>query len=195
MNILLDKSLINCHTQGLDSIIIKDAPGMIRLFVARRDHQLWRNDIKGRNAWSVAMHRHHCDVTLQPILGEVSNISIDKDAEDSISMFMYKYEPPITGTHGKFTLIEDYALPLRLRADLVTKPLFLPYSQPHSVYVPYGQPAAWYIWEGAEYATYKPLVYSNTDLRDFDFSPLNQPMTEQRLLEDLALIGVTTYQL
>lgn len=63
MNILLERSLINCHCEGMDSLVVKDAPGMVRIFIARHDHQLWRNDPTTMKTarMSVALHKHHCD--------------------------------------------------------------------------------------------------------------------------------------
>ena len=193
MDIVLEKSLINVHCKGMDSIVVKDAPGMVRIFVARRDHELWRNDPDDKllTTWSVALHKHHCNVTLMPILGEVYNVlGTPRQVDSPVSMRPYRYKSPI-GTHeGKFELLDSTWINLNLMKYLLNRPQFLRANVPHSVYVPKNTVAAWWIWEGAEDPSYLPTVWSNDDLENFSFEGYNLPMTEERLKETLNLIGV-----
>jgi len=207
MDIVLEKSLINVHCKGVDSIVVKDAPGMVRIFVARKDHELWRND-PGRSPaieWSVGLHKHHCDITLMPVLGEVYHVlgtpnfmtflqlaqGTPNTAYDTTLMRPYRYLSPIGKAHdGKFELLDTTWINLNLMKYPLTGPQFLKANIPHSIYVPRNQTAAWWIWEGAEDPLYMPTVWSNDNLESFSFEDYNLPMTEERLQETLGLIGV-----
>jgi len=201
MDIVLEKSLINVHCKGVDSIVVKDAPGMVRIFVARQDHELWRNDPDrrvsqvviplGDDTWSVALHKHHCDVTLMPILGDVYNVMGTPNVQaETTLMRPYRYKTPIGSHEGKFELLDTTWINLHLMKYPLTGPKFLKANIPHSVYVPKNRPAAWWIWEGAEDPNYMPTVWSNDELENFSFEGYNLPMTEERLQETLQLIGV-----
>jgi hypothetical protein len=191
MGILLEKSLMNCHCRGLDSIVIKDKPGMVRMFIARPDHQLHMNQRNGHQ-WSVAMHRHHCDITIHPIVGEIYQLQFGTGVDaELVGLRTYDYESPIgSGKPGHFRTIDSSRIPMAVTAQRLTGPTTLSAEFMHTIYVPYGQVAAWYIWEGTEKPNYSPIVYSPRDLSDFDFSELDQPMTLERLTQDLRWIGV-----
>lgn len=199
MNILLEKSLMDCHCFGVDSLVLKDAPQMIRIFVARRDHLLYKNlPWKGSSGtMSVGMHRHHCDVTLMPLLGVVENIELCFNNEEGhpAPMYSYRFRSHLRDRDvGGFEPIDGYGVSLMTRRTLIDKPLFMQASKLHTIYVPYGSIAAWMVWEGTEDPEYSPLVYSNDiSLAKFDFSGLDLPMTRERLAEDLALLGMRNY--
>lgn len=189
-DIILQKSLMNSHCLGMDSLVIKDTPNMVRMFIARRDHTLWRNE-PNASAMSIALHSHHCDVTLMPILGNVYNVtpSTSEDAE-VVWMKSWKYKSPILEEKGGFESLDSRPLPIGIHSQIIKAPLFLSADKLHTIYVPYGQEAAWFIWEGKECSTHSNIVYSNADLSTFDFSQIDLPMTTSRLREDLAIIGV-----
>jgi hypothetical protein len=216
MNILLEKSLINTHCYGMDSLVLKDGPNMIRMFIARPEHELWRNGLVGMPAYglrggdiqltkdfSIAMHRHHCDVTLQPIMGQVFNIlpEVSSAGEDAprwkmpVPMRTYRYHSPILegAKKGGFQAVDTGEITLALAGHIIDRPTFMPAEQLHTIYVPRNQSAAWYVWEGKEKAKHNDIVYSNAQLENFDFSKLDLPMTEDRLQDDLALINVRHY--
>lgn len=193
-NVLIEKSLTDCHCEGLDSIVIKDGPGMVRMFIARPDHVLYRNKVDSgpMQKMSVAMHRHHCDVTLMPLVGEIYNVTFSsREGAFTHPLRSFRYKSPIAEGHGSFEPVDNADIPMRLIQHRLVIPLRLKAYALHTVYVPSRASAAWLIWEGPEDAGYNSVVYSNDDLRDFDFSNLNRPMTEERLREDLALIEVT----
>lgn len=198
-DILLEKSLVDCHCLGMDSLVIKGPPNMVRMFIARPDHQLWRNSIShnetlsSRYDFSVALHRHHCDVTLMPILGSVVNVTpATCSPAATVPMRSFKYFSPITDEEGEggFESVDPHPIPIGLNERLIEAPLYMKAAQLHTVYVPRGQVAAWFFWEGAENRNHNSIVYSNADLTNFDFSVLDKPMTMTRLREDLAIIGV-----
>ena len=201
-DIVLEKSLIDCHVPGLDSIVIKDGPNMVRMFIAREDHQLWRNRVHGvgstefQDLFSVALHRHRQDSTLMPVLGKVFNVQPQTPTSKAhmrpIMMRPYSYTSPIIAGegHGKFELLDSHDIPLSLESKLIDKPCFMKADKLHSIYVPKGETAAWLVWEGEKVAVPSTTVYSNADLLEFDFSVMDRPMESGRLREDLEIIGV-----
>lgn len=193
-NILLEKSLMNCHCEGMDSLVLKDAPNMVRMFVARNNHELWRNSVDDKYRFSVALHRHHCDVTLHPVFGNIYNVSVSDNVDDGEILWLksWKYRSPILlGDTGGFEPVDPMVMPINLLSRKIEAPLYLRANELHTIYVPSGQPAAWYVWEGDENPDHSSIVYSNdNDLGKFNFSKLDQPMTEARLKEDLAMLRV-----
>lgn len=193
-NIILEKSLINSHCEGMDSLVIKDGPGMVRMFIARPEHQLWRNNpAVFDSVFSIGLHAHRCDITIMPVVGEVYNVvtTTKKDMVSLVPMRSFTYKSPILhGGHGSFEHLDENDIPIALIRERMTGPVFMPAHKIHSVYVAQGKPAAWFIWEGAENTTHRPVCYSNADLLQFDFSKLDQPMTLDRLRQDLEIIGV-----
>jgi hypothetical protein len=192
MNVLLEKSLINCHCYGLDSLVLKDAPRMVRIFVARPGHLLYRNAPKHDEPLSIAIHPHHCDITMIPIVGPIFNVSVGDDPSGANRyLWPFKYKSPISGDEGSFALdTETRPGVAPLCMDRVSAPLFLPATRPHTVYVPKNSTAAWMIWEVAENPEHDPLTWSDDRLELFDFSAHDLPMTPERLAEDLAILNV-----
>lgn len=191
-DLMVERSLINSHCVGMDSIVFTAAPRMLRVFIARREHELWRNGsqgMRGLQAMSVAFHPHHCDVTLIPIFGKVYNITPGIGDVGLGSLQAFHYQSPIGAHEGKFVPVQRVA-PRFARASTLRFPTYMPASQLHTVYVPKGEAAAWWVFEGAEDEQYDGVVYSNAALETFDFSTINLPMTHERLREDLAMIGV-----
>lgn len=193
--VMLERSLKNCHCDGLSSLVIKDAPQMVRIFLARSHHRLDRNLVApGRtiSEFSVALHRHHCDVTLMPLFGDIYNIGLSS-AEDAVTVRMssFLYRSPISGGEGAFTVVDRAMLPMRLKAERLNRPIQMAANYLHTVYVPYGTTAAWMVWEGEEDAGYNPIVYSNADLAKFDFTGLSQPMAEAEIRADMEMLGVS----
>jgi hypothetical protein len=189
MNVIVEKCLKNCHTFGLDSLVIKDGPGMVRMFVAKPSHDLHHNDVDSNAIMSVALHRHHCDVTLMPIMGDVYNVTISAHGKPK-KLRSYRYQSPISHGEGKFVSVDSSELPINLTSDLLSVPTTLHADLLHTIYVPYGKPAAWLVFEGGENKNYNPIVYSNAMLEDFDFSGLDQPMTEEEVKYALRSVGV-----
>lgn len=200
-HIILEKSLINSHCEGMDSLVIKDGPGMVRMFIARPEHELWRNSCHTPiyNSLSIALHAHHCAITIMPILGEVWNVvpatlqaAIDPANVCTRMLRSYQYKSPILSPDGEghFEVVDNREMPVSVGQYRLKTPTYMAAHKMHSVFVPKGQTAAWFIWEGAENAHHNNICYSDHFLQDFDFSRLDRPMTADRLRYDLEIIGV-----
>lgn len=188
---LAAKSIVNCHAHGVDSLVLEH-PGLhgaprgsalARVFIAHRDHELWRN-LPGENIMSVGYHAHHCDLRLVPIYGCIYNLSV-KPEELRISpkgrYREFMYESPITAEdrQGAFVATGNrYEFAPWIHR--LSKAIDMPAKEVHTIYVPRGEEAAWYVFEGAEDDLYTPLTWSNADLEKFNFTPLYQPMTVER---------------
>lgn len=192
-NFLLDKSLVNIHCSEIDSLVVKDAPFMVRMFVARPNHELWRNNPSSSEGFSVALHPHHCDVTLIPVTGEIYNVTMGSGGDWHSLKWLrpYRYISHIINpAHAGFSPLCAQKVPVSLGLNRITGPLFMAAESLHTVYVPRYKAAAWWVIEGKENPSHDSVVWSNADLSAFEFSNLNLPMIEERLREDLALIGI-----
>jgi hypothetical protein len=183
----LKMSLINCHAVGMDSIVFKESSPMIRAFVARPDHTLWRNMPHLEYSFSVAIHQHRQDITMVPIFGEICNVLFTGVSRDKL-LHAYEYDSQILGGKGGFRRVPK-EVTVGLKMEPLRFPKFMRGDIFHSVYVPQGKAAAWLICEGAPNQKYDSVCYTNdAELEQADFSALYQPMTEARLAEDIALI-------
>lgn len=184
---LASKSLVNCHTVGVDSVMLRDVnEDRLRAFVAHDNHDLWKNYSLGERL-SIAMHSHHCDVTLIPIFGSTFNVEFRHKFLHGDCLSAYKYESQINGT-GKFTHLKDQEIFVETFAYFLGSKEKMNAKKMHTVYVPRDKASAWFVHEGKEDPSYNSMCYSNSDLTKFDFEPLYKPMSVDRfklLLETL----------
>lgn len=211
-HLILNKSLKNVHCWGVDSVLLDDTPGeRIRIFFARKDHELWKNIFKSMRDISIAYHSHHCDLTLECIYGSLIDEHIQKITEDNKSRYIdhsmrwkldeFLYKSPITKNEegifekvGKAHIWYGGCNVLEPEADSehgIDRIVNLKASDIHSVFVKKGQEAAWVVYEGKEDPDYSPICYSNADLTKFDKSGMYQKMDENyldNLLKEFRLI-------
>jgi hypothetical protein len=194
MKPVLSSSLINCHAVGMDSIVFKESAPMIRAFVCRPEHTLWRNEVLSscsseHRIMSVAIHQHRQDITMVPVCGDVYNVFTGYGSDDAV-LHAYAYDSHILDGKGGFRRYQDKAYCTTLSMERLDNPKFLRGQDFHTVYVPRGQTAAWLICEGAHNMSYTSLCWTNdTDLEHADFSELYKPMTERLLNEDLHIMN------
>lgn len=188
MRPILSASLINCHAVELDSIVFKETQPMVRMFVARPNHNLWKNHPRKDTLFSLGLHMHRQDITMVPLFGSIYNLFFSNDLNNTHNLAAYTFSSKIAEGKGGFAFAgQKYDAGLHL--EHLAAPTHLPGHKFHSVYVPYGESAAWLICEGVPTRDYSSICYSNdTRLAETDFSELYQPMTEERLQEDLDLI-------
>lgn len=80
-NGLPDMALSNCHTPGVDSIVLEvneaPQPKMVRMFVAWPGahglHQLRRPD----DSFVLAVHNHRYDLLMRPVVGTIVNYELE----------------------------------------------------------------------------------------------------------------------
>lgn len=184
-DIVLKKSIINCHVEGVDSILFDDTPeSRVRMFVANANHKLWTNDFFGSEPMSAAFHAHHCDLVLEAVRGYSfvnSTVSTCHPPTSFSKMFRgFDYESKIIREECRFIAKGDFRLSFLSHQEVSTS-ISLKSTDIHTVFVPRGVVSAWMVYEGKENPDYDSTCYSNVDLSKFDASRLYQPMSEEYL--------------
>jgi hypothetical protein len=194
-DLILKKSLINCHVHGVDSILFDDTPeARVRMFVAQTHHELWRNDFFGKLPMTTAFHTHHCDVVLEAVTGYTfSNILVSrKESKSDEQCFVrkfnaFEYQSQISAGACRFISKGISPLVFVKQQEIATS-IALKASDLHSIFVEQGKFTAWVVYEGKEDKRYDPTCFTNANLSDFDASNLYKPMNKgylERLLDDV----------
>lgn len=182
-------ALMHCHVRGLASVMLHDEPGnRVRLFYATTEHEMWRNEHPLTREMNLAVHPHHCDLTLALVFGRVCNTRFVALPSEAGDFHECRYDSAINGgagglaRTGKTFVLQKvqqgwlYPSGDRMRADEL-----------HSIYVPKGEQAAWLVLEGNENPSYQPVCYTRNPV--FDPAGMYQPMElvdVERLLRDAA---------
>lgn len=188
---IVDNSLINCHCQGLHSIVFHNTDGSrIRLFVADENHVLYKNELsllRDGGTQSIAFHPHHCDLTLHSVFGHINNWLVTPASEVGVlPVKKYEYQSAINHDYGGFSEVEseeNHIASLGFYEIQKGYSQFLKAHQIHTIIVPKGTKAAWFIYEGQEWTNYKPVCYSVSDLNDINMDDLYQPMNQKKMFE------------
>lgn len=192
---IVQKSFLNCHAFGVDSLMFCDTPGKtIRMFIAGPEHRLWTNHplgtkSRGQGDWpmSVAIHPHRRDLTLVGFQGMVQNLRYELDDKSSgpasngvpvgirtryapkrCCKFSYRSEI-LDGRGGFQCLSAGHALSLKL-TDVLEGPgayVSMDAKDLHTVFVKKGETAAWIVLEAHEDPSYENVCYSDAALDMF----------------------------
>ena len=189
------RSLRNCHTIGLDSIVLvhKDERCLVRLFVARPEHDLWLNNPVLKQPLSIALHPHHCDITLHVVKGVLHNhIARIGNVQGSYvrKMGQYLFRSAIkSGEPATFERQEDVEVSIPVTNHIWEGDRnYLSAEQIHTVSVTRGEVCAWFVYEGVENPNHIPLCWTdNHALVSKPLSGLYEPMSEVQVLEALKL--------
>src|SRR5688500_12968780 len=100
---MASKSLRDCHAVGVDSIVFQVEP-TVRAFFCNENHNFWRN-VPGEKL-SIAIHPHHCDITLVPIFGTMYNV-VAIAAGVTGEYRAFKFESPIKNESGRFVDLQE----------------------------------------------------------------------------------------
>lgn len=193
-DLILSKSLINCHCEGLHSIMFLESPEKtIRLFVAEEGNQLAANSFA--NPLSVAFHSHHCNVTLHCIKGQFKNITVSQKqkvtGDPQIEFKKFLYQSKITQNEIRFVPEGTEAIFLNnIETVKEGEAVHMRAKEIHTVCCPANILSAWFVYEGKEDSEYKPYCWTNTDLMNQDFSFLYKPMDKTTLVRLLIRCGL-----
>jgi len=179
---IVSKSLLNCHCKGLHSVMLLESPGKtIRLYVADKDHELWKNGLEGIQSkqMTIGYHAHHCNITIECVQGEVVNDEIIEHIDGNWLFDKYMYQSAIRNGKGGFeklgkSTFKQGALKV-LKKD---RSAYLPAQSIHTVFVNRGCDAAWLVYEGLENDNYVPYCYSTKELESETFDGLYLKPTE-----------------
>lgn len=189
------KSYLHCHSKNLHSVIVGRDVGdnLIRMFIADTGHELYKNNPSGiyGGEQSLTIHGHKSDITLVPLTGRFSNISMALSNKvagfgDSfkVSVNAYKYQSEIVDNKGGF-IWQHGVIAAYIKSKEVKESLYLPYDQLHSIYVRKNTTASWLVVEGKENPSpVDDLCYSsNSELCDWTADGLYEVMTEDKRIE------------
>lgn len=179
--------LRNCHARGVHSIVLDNDGGRLRrVFIAEKDHTLWRNSPDSGEAFSVGFHSHHCALAIRVLRGQIVNLSLREGRHSLLSA--WRYQSAITGGVPRF----DNILPpvwYGTEGDALGQGgiLTLAATDFHTVWVAKNVGAVWLVEEGEEDPHYLPITLSDDDLSIFDWMGMYQPMSEAECVEMLQL--------
>lgn len=166
---IVAKSYLNCHCIGLHSIMLLDSPEKtIRMYITTENHEMYE-DIN----LPIAIHPHHCNLTLYCIKGEIFNYNFIKDDVYGTESKIWYYNSKISDGEMRFTKIGTTKI-IEMDTELLKKrdSILLEAKQLHTIKVEKGKINAWLVFEGREDKSYIPLCYTNTDLNNVDSSKL-----------------------
>ena len=176
--------LYNCHVMGLHSLMLQDEPeNRIRMFVATSAHQLHPGP--GHENMPLAVHPHHCDVTLINLYGFPMN-HVYRRALGPGDWNRCSYSSGVTGTPALTVVNSGVHLHRTEQHILSDKGTFLPASTLHAISLPAGDSAAWLVLEGQEDPNYESYCYTKNP--KFDPTNLYQPMDKDEASEMLRSI-------
>jgi hypothetical protein len=198
---ILEKSRANCHTRGVDSVMLLDRPGaVIRLFYARgNQHDLWRNCPllvgNSERSQSVAFHGHHCNLTLRQVTGNAYNWIVKpskRSSSSDYSLRAFRFHSALAGERqGRFEPLDIRPFRSESWEPLRTSsPLYLSSTTLHTMWVPKGESASWLVFEGEEDPRYDGICYSDSDLTNWTPKGLYGRMSERRIVETLTSAGL-----
>jgi hypothetical protein len=197
----LSKSLLNCHTLGVHSVVLNEQNGYLtRMFFTTEDHVLWKNHCgmmtKEWHPLSVAIHPHHVDIEIYPIWGLLWNVEFDVKKNKGYNpndclLDVFKWTSSILNGKGGFKWSGEKILQLKEHRLMTWNRKYKMRSNDlHTVYVTRGQPAAWIIQESVATKVYDEITYSNVDLTKWTTDGLYQKPTMEQLVEMLREIDI-----
>lgn len=181
----------NCHAQGIASIMLHDEPGnRVRMFFARANHTLWRNDPTGAMKFSLGIHPHHCAITLIGLFGQVYNDRYAITQTQHGDFELCEYHSEIKGGKGTglITPLGTFGVPYRVLSETLAKPVSMKAWELHSIRVPISSAAAWLVVEGEEDEHYISRFWSNQGNHNGALDGLYQPMTQGEVIEALSAV-------
>jgi hypothetical protein len=176
-DMIIEKSLKNCHIKGLNSIMLSDVPeNRIRLFYVVKGHEL-SNEF---HESYLALHPHHCDITISVVKGHLTNYNceiLNENYGSGMLYSKYEYKSKINDDDIGFVYKGDEFIRFSERTELHKKDLlYLPAKTLHTVKAN-DDNTAWLIFEGKEDNTYENVCYSpkfGKQPNDFDYSEYYQ---------------------
>lgn len=188
----IQRSCHNCHVMGLDSIVLAEdteTGELVRVFWTTPEHELYKNEVPFSTRISIAVHPHHCDITLVPLFGTILNslLELDDDPNGEVRIDSWEYVSGIATPKGSFRRTGSSKNVLGIKFQPLVNDLTrgasdgnvytMKYNELHTVYVPRGETSAWAIFEGPSHGREKPReCYSNNDLTKFKFEDHYTPM-------------------
>ncbi len=188
---ILAQSRMNCHAHNVHSIMLLNSPGRtIRLFVALPGHELWKNQawyVRQGEDMSVGFHPHHCELTLQTVIGAIQNWVIEPG--DDFKLTEFKYQSYLRNGLGGFERLGPVSMSTySSRIYFAGESVYLPANAIHTIACSRSKLAAWLVFEGREDSDYTARCYSTSNLEDVQLEEMYQPASEDQIEELLRLV-------
>jgi hypothetical protein len=174
--------------------MLSEAPGKtIRLFFADWNHELYHNRLGHfeNKPLSLAVHPHHCPITLFTTRGFFTNYRMYLVRDGQHLRFPYNwptlrqfvFDSKLLGGKGGFTAGEpgNFAYQSDGRNYAEGQSAVMEAKGLHTVFVPKEERAAWLVFEGPSDPDHKPVAYSNTDLTLFNPEGLYESVGEKQI--------------
>jgi len=192
---LQERTLLDCHVQGVHSVVLYDTPGArLRLFYATKNHGLYFHfpDFKDL---PVGFHAHHCDVSLYVLNGILSNFTVSFELPATGPCFnfnRYKYTSSITNQKGSMEYVSKALTTIPKQQQLNSgMTVYMNAKTIHTVRVE-SNFCIWAVMEGAEDSNYDNFLLTTRTLDENSTKGLyNKPTMEQfneMILEMLNLL-------
>lgn len=188
MSEIAAKSIMNCHCIGVHSIMLVDTPGKtIRLYVAEKGNELYKNKPNSGHQMTVAFHPHHCNITIEVAKGTLFNWVVNEKT-DEIKLDKFTYSSKIKAGEITFNKVGSSGLHTQaLHSIRKGQAVLMSARSIHTVYCSSNEVTAWFVYEGKEDPEYKPYAWSNADLSNTDFSGLYKAMSDVELVRILSI--------
>lgn len=179
---IIAKSIWNCHTIGLHSIMLLDSPSKtIRLYITGENHLLYRNFPENfdKEFLSLSFHAHHCNLTIECVYGRLLNWKVKQTMDPfGFNIDKYKYKSAIKTGELAFdkVLSCDTLESVEYKFISEGESIEMPASAIHTVAVDKGRVSAWLVYEGLEDSKYESVCYTNGNPNQVKLEGLYQKM-------------------
>lgn len=179
------QTIKHCHARGVWSVVLSERNGSLRrMFVAGPGHELWRNDPVSRKGMSVGFHAHHCDISIEGVVGMLLNWTVRESITGAVALNEYVFRSAIRTGGGRFMstgrtkFFRDVNRVLLAAGSCVE----MRAAELHTIFVEKDRCAAWIADESFEWRNYVPYTYSDDDLELLDFSQLYHKATSDDII-------------
>lgn len=86
-----EHSVGNCHTAGMDSVVLRDygEGGMVRFFAAHRGSHALDSLLNGEGHFTLGAHNHRFPIALLPLTPGLTNVTFQEDPRGSTRLHRY----------------------------------------------------------------------------------------------------------
>lgn len=191
---LPSKSRAECHTPGVDSVVLYDGPdGMIRFYLAYAGSNNLHQLVGPDGNFTVGIHNHRYRIAKIPLNQPINNITTSPVAWDyGVGCYLYEYEfrSALKGEGMEAILVGQRRMRLP-QPDLILpgEVVIMEPCELHTVGVPRTKDAAWLVVEGRPQEI-TPLLYSpRADLHEtLTDEGLYKPMNDAVVRASIAYV-------
>lgn len=160
------RSLIDCHVKGLDSIVLwsgGEGGGMIRFYVSYAGLSPLHNLYTDEGNFTVGVHNHRYRIAKIPLTAALVNVRTRVlGGEDAFKPGLYEYEfqSGIGGTMNVRYRRKASTAPLQPDLLMPGDVTIMEPEELHTVVTPRTVDSAWLVVEGTNVPNFQPLLYS-----------------------------------